>query len=305
KCQTCHAAKPLYGAPMPLVTYEDTQAPAKSDPSRTVHELMKVRLHDAVHPMPPTGDLPKTDLATLDGWLDGGAPPGTSATCGGQGGAGGQPNEVGPEYLPCKPTHTFTSHALGSTEAYRVPEQGAENLYQCFTFKSPFDGQVQGTAWAPILGDERVLHHWILYKTKTPQVDGGVAPCQMPSDATFVSGWAPGGQNFVLPDDIGLELGGPDDYYILQIHYHNMDHYDDALDTSGVAFCTTDTPRAHQAGIYTLGTVGINIPPHAQGYQTSGMCNSWLTKYLPEPLTVIASFPHMHGLGRKMRTEIF
>jgi len=185
-----------------------------------------------------------------------------------------------------------------------VPEQGAENLYQCFTFKSPFNGTTQATAWAPITDDERVLHHWILYRTKQPQVDGGVAPCAMPADSTFVSGWAPGGKNFVFPENIGLELAGPDDYFILQVHYHNTPHYDDALDKSGVALCTTDTPREHDAGVVTLGTVGISIPPHAMGHEEEGTCPSWTTNFLPEPLHAIASFPHMHELGRKFSTEI-
>jgi hypothetical protein len=129
--------------------------------------------------------------------------------------------------------------------------------------------------------------------------------CQMPSDATFVAGWAPGGGNFVLPDDVGLELGGAGNWYILQMHYHNTAHYADALDASGVAFCTTDTPRTFDAGIYTLGTVKIDIPPYANGYQASGTCHSWATSFLPEPVSIIASFPHMHELGRSIRTEIF
>jgi hypothetical protein len=301
-CQTCHNSPPRYGAPMPLLSYADVHAAAKSAPSMQVYQLMKLRLHSAASPMPPTNDLDAATLQILDAWLDTGAPAATGAGCGGP-----PPDDggvvIGPGALPCTPTQTFTAHAAGSTDRFQVPVD-ADNLYECFTFKSPFDGTAQGTAWAPIIGDERVLHHWILYRTATAQPDGGVMNCQMPSDATFVAGWAPGGGNYVLPSDVGLEVGGPTDNYILQIHYHNVAKYPDALDASGVAFCTTETPRAHEAGIFTLGTVNINIPAGATGYDASGTCGSFLTQYLPQPVTIIATFPHMHGLGRKVSTVV-
>jgi hypothetical protein len=303
-CGECHTSPPKYGAPMPLADLDDLHAAAESDPARKVWELVKERIADPVKPMPPSGDLPEADRAVLDAWLAAGAPAASDEGCGAGGAGSGGAGDVGPDALPCTPTHVFTAHAEGSDEAFHVPEQGADNLYQCFTFKSPFDGVTQATAWAPITDDERVLHHWILYRTKTAQVDGGVMPCAMPADATFVSGWAPGGTNFVLPENVGLELAGPEDWFILQVHYHNSAHHADALDRSGVALCTTDTPREHDAGIVTLGTVGIDVPPHAMGHEETGTCPSWITSYLTEPLHIIASFPHMHELGRKFRTDI-
>ncbi len=298
-CRTCHTDPPQYGAPMPLVTYADTQAPAKSDPSKRVADLMNVRIHDPTAPMPPTGILASDSLQVLDDWLGAGTPK-SSETC--NSGSGGGGPAVGPDALSCKPTQTFVAHASGGGK-YHVPSD-AGNLYECFTFKSPWNGTTQGTAWAPIIGDARVLHHWILYRTATAQTDGGVGPCSMPTDATFVAGWAPGGTNFELPKNVGLELAGPDDSLILQVHYHNIDGYTDANDSSGVALCTTDTPREHEAGVFTLGTVDISVPPHAQGYSTTGVCASWETSYVPEPLTVIATFPHMHELGRSIKTEV-
>lgn len=304
-CRTCHAATPLYGAPMPLVTYDDLHAPATSDPSQPVYALVKTRIHDMAHPMPPSGHLDQASMGVLDAWLNAGAPRSDEASCG----SGGQPDggsgpAVGPAALPCTPSVSFVAHASGGSAPYHVPTAGAENEYECFTFRSPFDGKRQGTAWAPIISDARVLHHWILYRTATAQPDGGVMPCNMPTDATFVAGWAPGGTNYVLPDDIGLELGGPSDNFILQMHYHNAAHLPDANDASGVAFCTTDTPRTHEAGVFTVGTVLINIPKQTLGYQTSGTCGSASTWLLPQPVNIIAAFPHMHGTGASIRTEI-
>src|SRR5438046_2282988 len=55
RCQSCHGSTPLYGAPMSLVTYADTQAPARSNPSLRVWQMMQMRVHatTASTVMPP------------------------------------------------------------------------------------------------------------------------------------------------------------------------------------------------------------------------------------------------------------
>lgn len=111
------------------------------------------------------------------------------------------------------------------------------------------------------------------------------------------------GGNLVMPDQVGLELGGPQTRYILQIHYNNTANYEDALDNSGVGFCAIHEPRPETAGILTLGTIGINIPPGAQGHEVTGTCGAFDTSTWPE-LHVIGASPHMHEFGRGFRTEI-
>jgi hypothetical protein len=82
-CLGCHGKQPLFGAPMPLVTYDDLHVRSLTSPSRFVHELVKERIHDVQKPMPPasTNDvLTRTELETLDAWLaDGGQA--KSASC--------------------------------------------------------------------------------------------------------------------------------------------------------------------------------------------------------------------------------
>jgi hypothetical protein len=302
-CGECHAEPPRYGAPMSLVDYDHLQMPAASDVTRSVWELAVERMNDPVSPMPPGGDITPEDRDTLLAWLEAGAPASEAAeACDDEPVDPGEP--VGPDALPCTPSQTFTAHGGNPQEPFHVPAQGADDLYQCFTFHSPVAEGEQAIAWAPIIDDERVVHHWILYRTTTPQPDGGSGICNMPGDAKFVAGWAPGGQNFIMPDDVGLELGGPDVYYILQLHYHNTANHADSFDASGVAFCTVDEPRPQLAGMITLGTVFLDIPPGAQDHDESGVCPSWITSFMPEPLTVISSFPHMHELGRSFTTEI-
>lgn len=235
-------------------------------------------------------------------WLTDGAPE-TDPSCG-MADAGVAPPCVGPACLPCTPTQTFVA-GDGADGPFVLPE-GSNNTYECFAFRSPFTaGSQQGIAWAPIIDDARVLHHIILYRTATEQTPGPRS-CQMPLDATGIAGWAPGGENVVLPEDVGLELAlGEDEWLILQVHYWNAAGYENVHDRSGMALCTTDTPRDKLAGTLTFGSTLVNIPPRSEGFEVSGHCPSTITAYLPEPLHILASGPHMHNLGVRFKTEIF
>ena len=66
-CRSCHGSPPTYGAPMPLVTLADLHAPAMSDSTRNVYELVAERIADDVKPMPqpPNARLSAADRATL------------------------------------------------------------------------------------------------------------------------------------------------------------------------------------------------------------------------------------------------
>jgi hypothetical protein len=302
RCQTCHAATPLFGAPMPLVTSAHFHAPAPTMPAEAVHERAMVRIHSTTSPMPPVTApaLSTTELATLDAWLAAGAPMrAAGVTC------EEPPPPPPPDELDCEPTHSFRAHASGGATAPYPLGPGSANQYICFTFRSPFTTTQQATAWGPTIDDERVVHHYILYRTQTPQADGGVGPCNMPADATFLMGWAPGGGVSEMPADVGLELSQDgDEWLILQVHYWNAAAIPDVVDASGVEICTTDTPRTHEAGVLTFGSTAIAIPARAMDHSVSGTCSAALTSFLPEPLHVIASGPHMHTLGTSFETVI-
>lgn len=305
-CGSCHGEVPSFGAPMPLADYDDLRVPAPSDPTRPVYELVVERMTADAGMMPPDGDIADADADAILDWIAAGAPEDPEASCGGPT-DDGEDDDAGPELLPCDATYQLTAHAANDDGLpYVVPAQGAEDLYTCFAFRSPFAAGMQATAWAPIIDDERVIHHWILYRAKGGNyVDGSVFPCDvtLQVSADFVAGWAPGGKNVVLPPDVGLELGDPSDFYVLQVHYNNAAHHPDAFDASGVAFCTTPAPRPNTAGVLTLGTTSLSIPPGAVGHEETGTCGFLSTFGWPE-LHIVASSPHMHALGRSFRTVL-
>lgn len=306
-CGECHGAEPAFGAPMPLTDYDDLRVPANSDPTRPVYEVVAERMTADVGMMPPDGDIDDGDAAVILDWIAEGAKRDESGSCG-----DAPPDapdvDVGPEHLPCEVTHEMKAHAHGNLQQpYAVPQQGADNLYQCFVFRSPFAAGEQATAWAPIIDDQRVVHHWILYRADSGNYqDGSVIPCDvgLQISTEFVAGWAPGGENVILPPDVGLELGTPDDWYLLQIHYNNTANYADAFDASGVAFCSTPSPRQNTAGVLTLGTTSLAIPPGAVGHEEKGTCGFLSTISWPGPMHLVASSPHMHKLGRGFRTVL-
>jgi hypothetical protein len=302
-CHGCHGDAPQFGAPMALVDVEDFQVPALSDPKRKVFEVAAQRLVDDAAPMPPIEPMETDAHDRLLAWLDAGAPEDPTADCGEA--DPGDEEPTGPEALPCEPDFVVTAHANGSDEPFEVPAIGADNLYMCFAFQAPFADDTQAVAWAPIIDDERVVHHWILYRTPTPQIEGGAVPCDvgLQLSSEFVAGWAPGGGNVLMPPDVGLELGGPNDWYLLQVHYNNTAHYTDAKDESGVAFCTVDEKRPKTAGILTVGSVAISIPPGAEDHDVTGTCSPLTTLLWPE-MHLLGGSPHMHELGRAMRSEI-
>jgi Copper type II ascorbate-dependent monooxygenase, C-terminal domain/Copper type II ascorbate-dependent monooxygenase, N-terminal domain len=298
-CQTCHSNPPAAGAPMPLVSWEDTQRPSKSNPAEPVWKRMKARLHDAAHPMPPITPLAPSDLAALDAWLDAGAPR-SDASCAPPPDASAPPPS-GPDALPCPASDrkTFLAHGAQPGSKFQV-EASAGNEFACFTWRSPFGVPTQATAFAPVIDDKRVVHHWILYQSASQQPDGQFGPCNMPTDARFVAGWAPGGGNSVLPTDVGQNLQGQTGSFILQLHYWNTAGYTDANDASGVAMCTTTTPRPHAAAVVALGTLNIAIPPHTADYTANAAC----TDHATSDIHIINTAPHMHTRGTAFKTEI-
>jgi hypothetical protein len=220
---------------------------------------------------------------------------------------GEQPEPVKPTTppLPCTPGETYLAHApLASDLPFEVPRKkvnGGDNTV-CFTFVRPEGAPALATGWGPVLGDESVIHHISLFATTEPIQDGGLGPCRW-KNATYLMGWEPGRGNSMLPPDVGLELPAKGARgIILEVHYHNARDVQTA-DASGMAICTTDTPRPNVAGVLTLGTENIVVPAR-QDALAVGLCPATVTAALSEPLHVLSTAPHMHLTGQSLQTEV-
>ena len=66
RCTACHNEQKVAGAPMSLKTYKDLQLPAVSDKTKKVFQVVGVRVHDTVKPMPPQEKLTADQLNSID-----------------------------------------------------------------------------------------------------------------------------------------------------------------------------------------------------------------------------------------------
>jgi len=79
---------------MPLLRHEDLTAPAKSNVSRTVAEIMIARMRDGGRPMPPSGQLPSAEINVIERWVAAGYPRGTCGSA-----AGADTGSAAPEVI--------------------------------------------------------------------------------------------------------------------------------------------------------------------------------------------------------------
>jgi hypothetical protein len=323
-CQKCHGTTPIGGAPMSLVTLDDFQKPAKSMASLKVYQLAKMRINDKAKPMPPGGGMPAADLATLDSWLGAGAVAGTSADQ--QCGDAVKPPVVGGSdegsygaitALPGETCYDFPVHAgqtVGDTAAYDV---GTGEHYEQFYFRAPWPTGSVATRYGTKFDNQKVIHHWLLFGSAEADAEGSHKTSPLPTllgvNATLLAGWAVGGTNLSMPEDVGFELPEKGTTLNLQWHFYNNTSTKQ-LDKSVVQVCTVPAGmRPHTASVTWVGTEDLNgnkwfggagMPAH-QSSVFSGTCDP-LREGMnsTEPIHIIGFWPHMHQLGTNMKAVV-
>jgi hypothetical protein len=310
---------------MPLVTLDDFHAPAKSNPSMLVYQMVQRRVHDSDEPMPPPGQLSSAELALIDAWVAQGAPDcgftnsaggaggsggagyggagaasaGGVGAAGGVGGAGVGGAGAGPSQVECFEFRAHNGQTPGDTTPFQIRPG---EFYRNFVFKAPYDKKVTGLTFEALIENKPVVHHWLLFHVLSGQLldgthaDGiGIHP-----SSSLITGWAPGGDPPDMPPGVGMELPDPGGFYELEIHYFNNTGAV-ALDNSGVRICVTSEPMPNVATVTWLGTEGIFLMPNAQGTATGTCVPSNPTR---SDITVLWSVPHMHQTGSHMKTVI-
>lgn len=290
KCQTCHGAEPSFGAPMPLVTMGDLLAPAHSDPSRQVFELLSQRVHAESQPMPPPPNerLDAAEAATLDAWIEQGAPAGSV-------------EDVCPAVVPgvaqigasCTP-----DTSIAPTSPWTMPV--GEDIYACYRFDPPPGQSV--TAFVPRIDNAAIVHHMVLYIAGDEKIGTDPeGPCEAEMSALWrmVYGWGPGSPALSMPEGVGLTLE-PHEHYVMQIHYSNPLALEGATDTSGVDLCTSDEPPLHQADVMAFGTLDFTIPAH----QSMTVDCAFPIPEMLGTFHAIAALPHMHALGTAIANSV-
>jgi hypothetical protein len=308
-CQKCHSATPMFGAPMPLVTYADLQKPSVSDPSLNVAQAAQKRIEDKVSPMPPGGNIGDGDRTTLLDWLSAGAPqaPEAERTC-----AIAKPTrsedywKAGLSAAPGETCYDFPNHqgqTLGDATAYGV--KPGEH-YEQFYFKVPWGADMVATKFGTKFDNLKVVHHWLLFTTSKPGSADGSHETSIGTtigdSSTLLAGWAVGGDNLIFDDDMGLELP-PSGMLNAQWHFNNQGS-DTEQDASALQVCVVPrTMRQNIAGVTFLGTENFNGFSGMPAHTVSKYGGSCVNKS-KGPITIWGLTPHMHRLGRHMTTSI-
>lgn len=313
-CGSCHGSPTAFGAPMSLVSWDDLAKPAPITMGRTVRDVALERMKSDARPMPPAPHprVSAAEIAAFDAWLKQGAPKGTQTcstppTPGTDGGTG--PAPVVPKPADCENIYEFKAHGgtgESDTSKFKISSnpQNQGNQYHCFYFKPPYEAGA-GLLWFDsILDNTARLHHWILYATdNATHAPGTSAPCNAQEpDAYFVVGWAPGANNVALPNDTALRLpSGPNAGLILELHYYN-DSKQEQMDGSGVKLCTAKAgKRPKTAGISSVGSEGICVPPNARGHEVVGGCDP---RDDMGDIRILGVWPHMHKTARRQQVVI-
>jgi hypothetical protein len=282
-CTACHNEQKTAGAPMSLKKYDDLIAPAVSDATKKVYQVVGVRVHDTMRPMPPQQKLTADQLTGIDQWVAAGAPAGSDPTCAD---APVTTPTVAEETWPtnCDATYKLVAHGTGGDSTpYSVP--AGQEVHPKISIPAPWGKEtMQAIAFRSITDNPKVLHHWILYG----------------SQREFLVGWAPGKQEISTmgESDVGMNLSGGT--LTLDMHYNNLQGTAAQPDSSGVEICVLKPEhfRKNTAAVYMgFSQFAINIPAHSKNFEVTGSC----TFSGSTPVTLLTASPHAHTEARHMK----
>jgi hypothetical protein len=290
-CRTCHQNPPLSGAPMPLMTWQNLQAPSHSDPSTPVYKMVEKRIHDdqAPMPQPPNPRLGAADLATLDAWVSAGGPAGTAACV---------PDASIPDAAPPAPTCDSNNVSVAPSQPWTMPTTDDDD-YVCYGVTIPSTGTSHVLGVTPNIVNNKIVHHVLLFQADAP-MPSVPAKCSAGGSLSWriVYGWAPGGGAMKTPPNVGFPYTASTNW-VVQVHYNNINHLAGETDTSGFSFCSTDQPVQYDADVVAFGTQSIKITANSTLDQTCSLT----VPSLFSGVHLFAAFPHMHQLGVGIETE--
>jgi hypothetical protein len=297
-CRKCHSAPPQYGAPMPLMTWENLHARAVSDESKNVYDLVPLKIANDAAPMPPPPNprLSDADRKVLADWAAAGAPRGPDSC------ESTTVPDAGP-LVACTPDLT-----LEPESPWEMPEDSGDE-YVCWGAELTRPTPTHITAFAPKIDNTKIVHHVVLYEapsafSRIPAKCSGGGSLQW----RMVMGWAPGAKGIELPKEAGFPIATTGaTHYVMQVHYSNPQKLKGEKDSSKMELCTAP-PRQYEADVIAFGTQSISIPPAPPpGGVFTRDCKITVQKVSGVDfagLHLFAAMPHMHKIGVSISTTL-
>jgi hypothetical protein len=173
----------------------------------------------------------------------------------------------------------------------------ALDAYYMIVVAPPWSEPFYGVVVSPIIDNEKVLHHWLLYQDNVPGVPTPpVLQIGAHPTGQLLAGWAPGADSIDFRktgQDVSIELTHGTTY-TLELHYNSRDAM--AEDASGVEICGQRKKTKHVAGISWLGYDQLAVPATVW----RGTCRPISL----EPIHITHVWPHMHLTGKHMKATI-
>ncbi len=286
-CQVCHAEQPLYGSPMPLVSYTDVTGPGWLESDHSMVDAIMRSIEDGS--MPPAGQSKLTALEEdkLRDWASNCAPEGNIED------APPLQSNVEPQVPP----------PPAGAEVIRIDANEHEVLvgqdqYMCFPMILDFEGDKDIVRIDFDLDEAAVIHHMVLYADfeKAAEADKPFECLQIAvKHSAFLFEWGPGGMPMHLPDDAGIDVA-PGDQVILQVHYSNPQGLEGLKDSSGLNIYLGEE-KEKKVAMFASGPLNYAIPPFSEALVED-------TCVFDKPVTLLSSTPHMHQSGRDFLTEL-
>jgi len=288
RCQDCHSNPTKFGAPMPLVTYQDTQAVSPTYPGQKMFQRMALRVADTVAPMPqaPNPRLAAHEIAGFQSWAAAGAPMGTCELPDAGLMDAGMPSDAGPDDCP-----PGTTELKIVAPAFTIPAQ--TDFYQCFATTISLPGKRHAVKVTKVIDDARVLHHMVLFRDLGKNAPATKANCGIEADWSVLYAWAPGAGPMEPPSDVGMPLNNGDQM-VIQIHYNNSGNVM-GVDSSGAKICLSSTLRPKEGGVLAIGPQSFTLPPNCPKAEAEGTCENY--SFLNTTYNVFTVWPHMHLRG--------
>jgi hypothetical protein len=237
--------------------------------------------------------LSDQEIATLERWADAGAPEGDAANA--------------PELPPPLEELDDPDAVLDLGVEYLPSDESGLDDYRCFVVPAPVFEQQFLTAYQVFPGDERVVHHLIVYQPASREavVDAHALDAEESGpgytcfggpgiDASMLAAWAPGGAMIRLPEGTGVPLRAGREL-VIQVHY-NLEHgaFPDRTRV-GLRFATEPVITAEYLAV---ANTEMRLAPGRE-LVTSRASGD----FEQASLKVHGAMPHMHTLGRTLRVD--
>jgi mono/diheme cytochrome c family protein len=292
RCVECH--RPGEVAPFSLVGYENAKKWSGMVAGVTKQGIMPPwKAVSGYGEFLHENRLSKIEIDTLSNWHRSGAPRGDRKA------------------EPKPPTFT-SAWTLGKPDLILKPERAynldaeGPDVYRNFVIKTDFSEPKWIKAIDVRPGNKGVVHHVIAYLDRTGRShrleaatqDGQLGYSSDGGGVGFLpsgtlGGWAPGVRATKTPEGTAYLLH-PGETIVMQVHYHKSGKPE--TDETQLALYFADEPIEREMQVHWMLNFRLDIPPGERAHKMSH------TFTYPRDETIYSVMPHMHLLGRSMKS---